>query len=379
MPRSARAEGLRARVSRTTFRAGHGSRVAAVGSLVPARTPIPRPAPTIIAVRLARPGRMAKRVPVLSRLRVVREWRIPQKNLRTPAGRPAGRLVLALKWILGLDLGPDSEGAVRTAAWLSAKTQPPAGQRVIGVHVVPSVPRVDVRDDELDAVVAKAEDAARDSVRAGGAERALDRTDVIFGTAPHEQLATACRYHHAHGILIGRHGPTDEEAFVRLGRVARRLIRELPAAVMVVPPDYRPPQEAGPIVVATDLSDDSIAAARFGLRLAEELGTQLLLVHVLRGSEYALNHTQAVAPDSDAFASWAGENGLESARTVTQRGDVVNRMLSVGHRENASMLICGSRHLSPVQRIFQASTGTDLARFATRPVLIVPPEAILQA
>ena len=282
-----------------------------------------------------------------------------------------------MKWILGLDLGPDSEGAVRTAAWLSAKTQPPARQRIVGVHVVPATPRVDVRDDEVDAVVAKAEDAARGSVRAGGAERAVDRVDVVFGATPHDQLAAACTYHHANGILIGRHGPTDEEAFVRLGRVARRLIRELPAAVMVVPPDYTPPEAAGPVVVATDLTDDSIAAARFGASLAADLKTDLLLAHVLRGSEYAFNGTQAQEPDSDAFASWIEANDLEGARTITQRGDVVNRMLSIGHREQASVLVCGSRHLSPMQRVFQASTGTDLARFATRPVLIVPPKAIL--
>jgi nucleotide-binding universal stress UspA family protein len=286
-----------------------------------------------------------------------------------------------LKWILGLDLGPDSAGAVRTAAWMSAMTQPPARQRVIGVHVVPARPRVEVRDDEADEVAAKAEQAARDALRAAGAEKSVDRIDVIFGAQPSEQLATACRYHHAQGILIGRHAPSEEETFVRLGRVARRLIRELPAAVMVVPPDVQPATlddgRAGPIVVATDLSDDSIAAARFGLQLAREWGTELLLVHVHRGSEYALTPAQADVADSEAFDEWTRAYGLGGARTLTQRGDVVNRMLSIGHHERASLLICGSRHLTNIQRVFQASTGTDLARFAPRPVLIVPPEAIL--
>jgi nucleotide-binding universal stress UspA family protein len=286
-----------------------------------------------------------------------------------------------LKWILGLDLGPDSAGAVRTASWMSATSQPPARQRVIGVHVVPSRPRIDVRDDEADEIAAKAEEAARDSVRAGGAEDGVDRIDVVFGAQPSEQLATACRYHHAHGILIGRHAASDEETFVRLGRVARRLIRELPAAVMVVPPDHRPETDEGgrpgPVVVATDLTDDSIAAGRFGLQMARELGADLVLVHVHRGSEYALVTTQADEADDVAFERWSREYGLGGARRVTQRGDVVNRMLSIGHHEKASMLVCGSRHLTNVQRVFQASTGTDLARFAPRPVLIVPPEAIL--
>src|SRR5690606_1195781 len=104
-------------------------------------------------------------------------------------------------------------------------------------------------------------------------------------------------------------------------------------------PDYRPTGgQAGPVAVATDLSDDSIAAARFGLKMAQELGTELLLVHVRRGSEYALTAAQADEAEEDAFERWVSAYGLGGARTVTQRGDVVNRMLSIGHREQASML-----------------------------------------
>lgn len=283
-----------------------------------------------------------------------------------------------MKWILGLDLKPDSAGAVRTAAWMSAVTQPPARQRFFGVHVVPFAPRVDVRDDVVDDLVARAQRAAQDSVEAGGAREAMTKVEAVLGDEPNAHLAAACRYHGADGILIGRHAASDEEAFVRLGRVARRLIRELPAAVMVVPPNYRPETEqAGPVVAATDLSKDSIAAARFGLQIARELGAELLLAHIRRGSEYALTpEPRREDASEDGFDRWIAAYGLGGARTVTQTGDVVNRMLSIAHQENASMIVCGSRHLSTIQRVLQASTGTDLARFASRPVLVVPPEAI---
>jgi nucleotide-binding universal stress UspA family protein len=219
--------------------------------------------------------------------------------------------------------------------------------------------------------------AATKVVADHSAAKAVDRVEAVMGPDPSAKLIAACRYHHADALLIGRQAASDREAIVRLGRVARRLIRELPVAVAVVPPDYDPqPTDVGPIVVATDLSEDSVAAARYGLQLARELSVDLKLVHVRHGSEYVL----APPPDEDVDEShiemWMRQYGLGGAESVIEHGDPVNRVLSVAHRTDASLIVCGSRHLSKVQRVFQASTGTDLARFSGRPVVVVPPESI---
>ena len=83
----------------------------------------------------------------------------------------------------------------------------------------------------------------------------------------------------AAGLVIGRAARAGEESFVRLGPVARRLLRRLPGPVVVAPRDLMavPP---GPILLATDLGDATAAALPFAQRLAARHGRPLELVHI---------------------------------------------------------------------------------------------------
>jgi nucleotide-binding universal stress UspA family protein len=43
---------------------------------------------------------------------------------------------------------------------------------------------------------------------------------------------------------------------------------------------------------------------------------------------------------------------------------------------DACAIVCGSRRLAVVDRLFTASVGTDLARVSDRPVLVVPSASV---
>lgn len=63
---------------------------------------------------------------------------------------------------------------------------------------------------------------------------------------------------------------------IRLGRVARRILRRLGAPVLVVPPDLRAEQiGGGPVTALTSVSADSARACRFAADLAARLGRPL--------------------------------------------------------------------------------------------------------
>lgn len=285
-----------------------------------------------------------------------------------------------MRWIVGLDLRPRSQGAIKTARWLTAHGRPGVRHRCYGVHVVPQAPRVSVRDDELDELCEAARSQAQATIAEAGAAEAFTRVDAVPGT-PRETLTAAATFYDVDGLVIGRHGAREGGSLVRLGTVARQLVRALPAAVMVVPPDWDPAaQPRGPVLVATDLADDAAAAGRFGLRLAQELAVDLLLVHVLETAQLAAHLGAApsspIVQDPAAFERWVESYGLGGARTETTTGDPIERIVELSRAHDASLVVCGSHRLSLTDRVFQASTGTTVAAYADRPVVVVPPESI---
>src|SRR5688500_11308289 len=146
-------------------------------------------------------------------------------------------------WIVGLDLGPRGHGALVFADWLRSS----AAARVLGLHVL---------EAWASRFVGGADEAA-DTVRAAVDERCarfglerLEQVEVLM--VPRAEEGLAARAEHAAGLILGRAAPTGASARVRLGRVARRVLRQLPCPVVIVPPELTV-VGAGPVLLATDL------------------------------------------------------------------------------------------------------------------------------
>jgi nucleotide-binding universal stress UspA family protein len=242
------------------------------------------------------------------------------------------------------------------------------------VHVIPHA-RSSVRDDLLDELSAQASEAATKALDSAGATQAFERVHVLAGGDPEDTLATAANDNAAQGLIIGRHGPRDRDSLIRLGHVARRMVRQLPMPTMIVPPDYLAPSAPGPVVVLTDLQEDSVSAACLASKMAEALGVELVVVHVLRNPQAAFDPiaSEKAPHDKAAIERWLEHLGIEGAAPMTASSDVVDAGLRIAKSRDASMLVCGSRRLSVSERIYLSSTGTELAREARCPVLLVPP------
>ena len=63
---------------------------------------------------------------------------------------------------------------------------------------------------------------------------------------------------------------------------------------------------------------------------------------------------------------------------VVVDGPIVRALWTAAVKERACMLVCGSRRLSLLERIFTSSVGSELAATSPLPVAIVPPPAELQ-
>jgi nucleotide-binding universal stress UspA family protein len=270
-------------------------------------------------------------------------------------------------WIVGIDLSERCRGAIAFARWLRECSA--ADERMRGVYV-------GATDGSTHA-------AMRDAVDAQTAAPAFESIDTIRGEAPEDELRRVAAARDVTGVIVGRNAETSGWSLVSLGRVARRLLREVSRPIAVVPPDFEP--ASGPIIVAVVPDEHAAGAVRLGRELAACLDLPLVLVHVVPDvPRFAVAGPMAydqppVPPERDRQAAtatlrtWLDAHGFGDLELRTVPGSVGPTLLELADEMHASMILSGSRHLSLRERILQSSTGSYLAAHARQPVIVVPP------
>jgi nucleotide-binding universal stress UspA family protein len=290
------------------------------------------------------------------------------------------------KWILGLDLREGAEGPLVFARWLQAAlTGHGTAAQLDSIHVLEQDQLgLLASADRHDEAAALAEDALAKTLDRSGDSTPLDGLRFVDVGTPDDVLAHAAR--DADGLLIGRLAPRGKDRLMRLGGVARRLLRKLPGPTWVVPPDLGPAQVGkGPIILACDAAEDSIGAARYALRMADLLRRELILAHVVpMPYGWSIGYlppesVKQVRADlrtrgERTLERWATQHGITGLRGVVTEGIVPEELARLAHSEDALAIISGSRRLNAVERLFVTSVGSELAASATCPVVVVPPD-----
>lgn len=286
-----------------------------------------------------------------------------------------------MRWIVGLDLLDHSRGAIRFARWLH-RTQ--AAEAMIGVHALGMAPTGHAAGPAEGSFHAWVHAATRRAVDELGASDAFAELGVIEAMAPEDGLEQALVDKRASGLIVGRRARSDEDPVIRLGRVARRLLRQMPAPLAVVPPDLGEAPPPGPVIVATDLDASAEAALAFAVRFARAIGRDLVVVHAvtvagalqayLSAQAWDREHLEAIERGEAAVRTHLAARGVQ-ARVEVVRSPIGAGVLAACARHDACALICGSRRLSLVDRIFTSSVGSELAALAAIPVLVIPPDS----
>jgi CPA2 family monovalent cation:H+ antiporter-2 len=195
-------------------------------------------------------------------------------------------------------------------------------------------------------------------------------SEVVAGLAP-AVIAERAHALHARAVVmgLGQHALLDRlfgsETAVRALRLLTRPLLAVPRAVSV--PCRR-------VIVASDFSPASTAAARLALTLLAPGGT-LTLVHVSARLESAppawLAVQERVIPGlfAEQVRAIAAPEGMHVE--WTQRvGDAVAEVLDVAARADAPVVSMGRHGLKPIERLFVGSTSTALLRRSDRAVLV---------
>jgi nucleotide-binding universal stress UspA family protein len=273
-------------------------------------------------------------------------------------------------WIVGLDLGDRSFGALVVGHWLSAGSDP-----VVGAYVLETWMRPYVAADLIATV-------DRAVAHAAAQQGVPPPARILLLEAPRAEDGLARAAEAAAGLVIGRAAPAGAASLVRLGHVARRLLRTLPAPVVVVPRDLTA-VPTGPILLATDLGDATAAALPFAQRLAARHGRPLELVHVgePRHSDlidelepiWLAIRDEHRAQVERAVDAWMLDHRLGNVPRHVVYGDAATKIAEVAAARRAALVVVGSRRLGTAGRMFLGSTASALAGTATCPVAVVPP------
>ena len=279
-----------------------------------------------------------------------------------------------MKWIVGVDLRHGCDGALSWARWARKRD---ASIELLAAHAM-ELPK---------GLVIPNPETVAEHVEKYVGERIADVEVRVLEQQPSEAaLAHAVGTHGADALAIGRRAPRDGDGLVRLGAVARRLLRKLPSPVLVCPPDLRSEHiPSGPILVCVQANAESAAALDFGRRVAKATGTPVQAITVLPPMypyPHAISYLPAPTYGGDehderesAVRDWLAEQPGEGVKLTVADGPVVPTILQASDELQASMIVCGSRLLSAVERFFNTSVGTALAGSARVPVAVVPPTA----
>ncbi|MEX2556113.1 MAG: universal stress protein [Actinomycetota bacterium] len=143
---------------------------------------------------------------------------------------------------------------------------------------------------------------------------------------------------------------------------------------------------ANRIVIGLDGSEGSARAVRWCVELARDLGSAIVAVHVFSVPVYeAVPAGFPVAPLDDETIRKELAETLEREwcapirdasipfRSAVEGGHPATVLMEVAEREDARMIVVGSRGMGGFKELLLGSVSHQLAHHARRPLVIVPP------
>jgi nucleotide-binding universal stress UspA family protein len=203
-------------------------------------------------------------------------------------------------------------------------------------------------------------------------------TAVVQGT-PAESIVEYAAAEDQDVIVLPTHGEGALDRF--LGSVTEKVIRLAPVPVVTarMEPDESLSFPYEGILVATDGSDGSRAAARHGVELAKTLDAALHVVSVVEdglaaelGIEEDPSPGQSTAEAAiEAVERMAAESDVEPVHTYLERGSPAEVINTLVEKEPIDAVVIGATGKGRIERILLGNVAEKTVRTVPVPVLTV--------
>jgi nucleotide-binding universal stress UspA family protein len=223
--------------------------------------------------------------------------------------------------LLGTDFSTASHRALSYALAMARRY----GSEISVIHAIPPEPRQPIPLDPLPGELNREQLQAREKISA--LENELDfrgshhQNKIILGN-PADVLAVTIQREQPDLVILGTHGRGLVKKFA-LGSVAEEVLRLVSCPVLTVGP-HVPAAKVEKItfksiLFTTDFGAASVRAFPFALFFAEDLGSRLVLLHMMPPMAYAQAGNSTYSPGDyvlEDFAAWRERTREESVRSL---------------------------------------------------------------
>lgn len=264
------------------------------------------------------------------------------------------------KLLLATDGSKFSDGAIREALSLSKR----CSSRLIAVSVIKTNLEFEVT---MPQVIEKEEEEASkhlDAIKMRAAQEGIDcEISAPHSEEPYRDIVDAAAKSRADVIIMGRHGRTGLPRLM-MGSVTARVIGHSPCNVLVIPPDAK--VECRNILIATDGSGFSEAAAREAIGIAKKCESALIVVSV------AWNDSEISAVENNVrkIVDLAKAEGVE-AEGRTLIGKPYEAIVDTAKQRHTDLIIVGSHGRTGLKRLLMGSVTERVIGHTEAAVLVV--------
>jgi len=263
--------------------------------------------------------------------------------------------------LLATDRSEFSEGAVREAITFAKK----CSSRLSVMSVLETNPEYETIG--ASAYQKEEEEATKylESVKSRASQEGIYscETALHFGENPSRLIVNEAAEKKADMIIIGRRGRSGLMK-VLMGKTAANLIGQAPCKVLIVPRAAR--IDCRNILVATDGSSHSIAAASEAIGIAKRCGSNIIAIsamHSEEGSEEAKVHVRQVV-------EMAQKEGI-TAEALTPIGRSHDVIVEIAGGRGVDLIVMGSYGKTGLKKLLMGSSTEKVIGHASCAVLVV--------
>ncbi len=264
------------------------------------------------------------------------------------------------KFLLATDGSEYSEGAIREALSLSKQ----CSSKLIAVSVVKTNLEFEVN---MPQVIEKEEEETSkhlEAIKMRASQEGIDcETSAPHSDEPYRDIVDLAAKSRAGVIIMGRHGRTGLPRLM-MGSVTARVIGHSPCNVLFVPPDAK--VECRNILVATDGSEFSEAAAREAIDIAKKYESAIAVVSVAwNDAELSAveNNVKQIVDLAKADGVWA-----EGQTLIGKPYEVI---VDTAKQRHADLIIIGSHGRKGLKRLLMGSVTERVIGHTETAVLVV--------
>ncbi len=263
--------------------------------------------------------------------------------------------------LLATDRSAFSEGAVREAINFAKK----CSSRLIVMSVLETNPEYETIG--AGAYQKEEEEAIKylESVKTRSSQEGLYNCETVlhYGEEPYRLIVDEAAGKKADMIIIGRRGRSGLMK-VLMGNVAAKVIGHAPCKVLVVPRAAR--IDCRSILVATDGSEHSIAAASEAIGIAKRCGSNIIALSAMHSEEEA----EEAKANVDKVVTIAQKEGIpvEAATPIGISHDVI--VETAGGR-GVDLIVMGTYGKTGLKKLLMGSSTEKVIGRASCAVLVV--------